>query len=214
MQLTRATELTHEMMQQHGLTQLGWTFKFNRAIKCFGVCYLHRRQIQLSRPLVELNTEERVRDVILHEIAHALVPAGVHHGPVWKRMAIKIGAIPKTCYDTSKTVEVAGKWQAVCPNCGWISHKPIKPRNVIRFHKQCMLKFRRSGRSMDLLKLTLVYRKVKNDERTVSPDASLLETKAPGKAEVPVTSIRQTRWYPSDGAERPAAIQNTEANTE
>lgn len=90
-----AERLARFLMQQHGLT--GWRFGWDRAKRRFGCCWTQERRITLSRPLVRLNSESEVRDTILHEIAHALVPGG--HTAAWRRKCLEIGAKPDRCFD-------------------------------------------------------------------------------------------------------------------
>ena len=53
------------------------------------------RTISLSSLIVPLCTVDQVRDTVLHEIAHALVGPEHGHDPVWKKMAVKLGALPR-----------------------------------------------------------------------------------------------------------------------
>lgn len=97
MQLLRQWELSHVQFQ--------WT----RGKRQFGAAVFHgkKRTLRLSRPLVELNSEEEVRDVILHEIAHFLAGHEAGHGPLWKRYAVLVGARPERCNTTAATPEPA-----------------------------------------------------------------------------------------------------------
>ena len=81
-------------MEAHGLAD--WRFQFDRAKRRFGCCWSSRKMITLSRPLTFLNEVDEVRDTILHEIAHALVPGG--HTRAWRRKCIEIGAVPRRCF--------------------------------------------------------------------------------------------------------------------
>ena len=86
-------------MAQHGL--LGWVFKFNRRKRQMGICFYPHQgrpgRIELSIYFVEKNSEEEIRDTILHEIAHALVGPKHAHDAVWRAKYIEIGAVPKRC---------------------------------------------------------------------------------------------------------------------
>lgn len=76
----------------HGLYP-SWTFTFDRAKTRYGCCHHSINAITLSKYLV-LNpaTPMRViKNVILHEIAHALVGFQEGHGDVWRQCAINIG---------------------------------------------------------------------------------------------------------------------------
>jgi len=126
MTLAEISRKANELMNLHGLTQKGWSFKFDHAVRRLGCCKHSQRLITMSRSLSDLNKDshaEKLVDTLLHEIAHALTRErygrGVQaHGWEWKRMCIEIGANPERCYDASKIETVQGKYVYVCPNCG------------------------------------------------------------------------------------------------
>ena len=68
-------------LREHGLTQKGWTFRWDRAVRRFGICNYSKKRITVSRTLAALNDFAKSEDTVLHEIAHALVGRGVGHGP-------------------------------------------------------------------------------------------------------------------------------------
>lgn len=105
--LDQAQALALELMDQHGLLDNGWRFRWSNAKRAMGSASIRKspssrtgsatevKTLALSRFLVKLNPASEVRDTILHEIAHAL--AGIEHGHdhVWKAACRKIGAEPK-----------------------------------------------------------------------------------------------------------------------
>ena len=128
--LKDAEILAKQLMQQHGLTEIGWRFEFDNAKRRFGVCNYTAKIIGLSRSLVELNDEARVRNTILHEIAHALTP-GHGHDRVWSRKAREIGSDGERCYKSQLVETPSAKYQAVCNTCGH-THKRHKTTNRSR----------------------------------------------------------------------------------
>lgn len=90
-----AYDMGRRLLDQHGLQQ--WHLTFDRAKRRAGVCRFRDTTISLSRHAVGLQTEEQVRETVLHEIAHAKAGPGAGHGPVWKRMAAAVGAEPVRC---------------------------------------------------------------------------------------------------------------------
>lgn len=112
-------------MTEHGLIQQGWTFKFDSAKRRFGVCKYRPKVIGLSSHLTELNDIERVRNTILHEIAHALVGASHGHDNVWRRKAIEIGCDGERCCDVRAVVTPESRYIAICPTCNH-THKRHK----------------------------------------------------------------------------------------
>ena len=78
MTLTEARQLAHDLMRLHKVPAV-WSFQFDHSKVRFGKCNYTKKEISLSRHLVQLNSEAEVRDTILHEIAHALAPRGAGH---------------------------------------------------------------------------------------------------------------------------------------
>jgi predicted SprT family Zn-dependent metalloprotease len=117
MDIKKAEKLAHALMQEHGLIKEGWQFRWDKAKRRFGQCVYGKRHIKLSRALSAINTEEDVRDTILHEIAHGLTGTGHGHDNVWKAQCIKVGARPERCYDSRKVATIRGSWVATCPGC-------------------------------------------------------------------------------------------------
>ncbi len=117
MDIREANALASRLMNEHGLFDKGWTFEFDRSIKRMGLCSYRRKVISVSKPLAEVNSEETVRDTILHEIAHVLAGAIAGHGCVWKLLAKSIGAIPEACCKLANIVQVETAWQGTCLDC-------------------------------------------------------------------------------------------------
>lgn len=105
MNSAQSLQLLKHSLNQHGLHD--WTGKLDNARRRFGLCDFKNRCISISRPLCELNSDDEVRDTILHEIAHALawVRHGVNcgHDKRWKSICTEIGARPEACYDNEVT---------------------------------------------------------------------------------------------------------------
>lgn len=115
MNCAAAEKLARELMDKHGLT--GWRFRWTSNKARFGSANHALRIVALSRVLAELNSEDLVRDTILHEIAHALVPAKHGHDATWKAKAVEIGACPQARYGDEVTLPPA-MYVAVCVGCG------------------------------------------------------------------------------------------------
>lgn len=107
--------MMRDLMREHGLT--GWRFEFDNSVRRFGCCKHGRRTLTLSRALTYKNEVSIVRNVMLHEIAHALVGAGHGHDWTWKRTARAIGCTGDRCYDESQVVTVEAPWIGTCGNC-------------------------------------------------------------------------------------------------
>src|SRR5690606_31200865 len=94
-----------------------WQFEFDNAVRRFGCCHWRAKKITLSRKLVQLNDEARVRNTILHEIAHALCGARVGHGRQWVQMAKAIGCDGNRLYSMAVVETPKRKYQGTCPSC-------------------------------------------------------------------------------------------------
>jgi len=116
-------------MEREGLITEGWTFGFNKRKIHLGYCWYSMKKISLSLHFVTHNEAEQVREIILHEIAHALTNHDKgHHGPLWAAECKRLG-IPATIQYSC--VMPSGKWTASCKECGkgYTRHyKPTKRR--------------------------------------------------------------------------------------
>jgi predicted SprT family Zn-dependent metalloprotease len=112
-----------EQMEKWELTEQGWSFVWDtRAVRRYGQYRYRSKEIGITKKLANINTIEETKDVVLHEIAHALVGRGHGHDFVWKRMCRKVGAKPERCYtpeDRGGTVKtIKGKYKLVNKDTG------------------------------------------------------------------------------------------------
>lgn len=91
MEAQAARSLALAMMTEHGLIAKGWSFAFDRAKSRLGATKYHIKTITLSPYVVAYSTEYQVRQTMLHEIAHALLPIDAGHGAEWKALAARLG---------------------------------------------------------------------------------------------------------------------------
>lgn len=92
-------QYAEEQLEIYGLKEEGWVFVWDtKAIKRYGQCRYRKREIGITQKLALINDFERTQDVVLHEIAHALVGAGHGHNQVWKDKCVEIGANPQQYY--------------------------------------------------------------------------------------------------------------------
>lgn len=144
MNTSDAGQLARSLMNEHGLGHV--PFRFNRRLRYFGLCKSKAgvvTAIELSAPLVELNSEEQVRDTILHEIAHARAGHAAGHGIVWQVQARALGCNAER-YCGADTIMPQGKYQASC-NCPDLTHSMFRaPRRSLRCrHCKVALDFRK-----------------------------------------------------------------------
>lgn len=137
MNVNKAFKIACELLEQHGLMDRGWSVCLDNAKRRFGQCRYRVKEISLSRPLIEINKPERVKDTILHEIAHALVGPGNGHNSVWKAKCIEVGCAPVRCYTSKNTTIVEGRYKAICTECGMVHYRHRKPANRSRIACIC-----------------------------------------------------------------------------
>lgn len=128
------TMLARELMSQHGLHD--WTFRISRAIRTLGTCDHSTKMIEYSSHYLDQPWSE-ITDTILHEIAHALIPAKHGHDSVWKAKCREIGARPVRCATHITADPVKPKFYLQCPGCKrkWYRHR-IK-RKLIGARSRC-----------------------------------------------------------------------------
>lgn len=78
-------------MKKHGLIKKGWTFEFDRAVRRLGQCDSAKKQITISKHFTGAANEDEFEQALLHEIAHALLPASAGHSWDWRLKAREIG---------------------------------------------------------------------------------------------------------------------------
>src|SRR5271165_2054189 len=112
-------------MRLHGL--VGWKIEVvDEGKKHYAYCYSRKKKIQLSEHFLTYCDASQLVDVVLHEIAHALLPPKEMHGELWKQKCVEIGAKP------SRLVEfnTPDRYQTFCPNCGRFITRSKKPSTV------------------------------------------------------------------------------------
>lgn len=105
-------QMAAELFRIHGLHE--WSFDFDRARTRAGLCNYRERRISLSRHYVAISSPQDAEQVLLHEIAHALVGKSHGHGGVWRAKASSIGYLHQKI-DGRPIAEQAAPWLGVCP---------------------------------------------------------------------------------------------------
>ena len=107
------TRLAEELLAEH-LPGGGWTFAFDHAKRRAGACDYTRRRITVSRYLTAKTDEDDVRQILLHEIAHALAGHAAAHGPRWRAAGRRIGYTGERLHSGPIAHERAA-WFGTCP---------------------------------------------------------------------------------------------------
>lgn len=138
MQLSDVSDMAHELFDKYAMAtamyapgvfgkQRRYLFRddarfyemqWSRAKRRLGACHYDIPAIKVSKPLAELNSLDTMRDVVLHEIAHAQVGPGHGHGEVWRRAARSLGALDRACQPATLP---EAPWRLVC-DCGGLNH--------------------------------------------------------------------------------------------
>lgn len=108
-----ATSLIYKHLEDDN-GDVWWVFEWDQAIRRFGATHFRDKRITLSERLTFLNSEDQVRDTILHEIAHALAGPNEGHGKVWKVLAKSIGCSGERCYSSADVVKPRPKFVGTC----------------------------------------------------------------------------------------------------
>lgn len=160
MKLQEAERLAKKLIAKH-CTE--FVFKWDNAKCRFGQCNHYKKEISLSKKLVKINSEERVKDTILHEIAHALTP-GNNHNKIWKAKCLSLGGNGEIYISLKKTNTITPKYKYECPNCGKkiFQHKKTNKKSAC---SNCCRKFNFGKYSKEyIFKYTGIASKEEYDE--------------------------------------------------
>ena len=90
MELIEAQRLCLSLMTSHGLVQDGWKFVYSESRTIMGECKYSTKTISVSSLTAAHSTAEEIRQLMLHEIAHAFT-FGDNHGKRWEKKARELG---------------------------------------------------------------------------------------------------------------------------
>lgn len=102
------------LLETHRLTR--WTFKLDHSTRRAGCCNYRDRTISISYELARTATDAEIREVLLHEIAHALAGRKHHHDAHWKKVAQEIGCSGARCHTLQFS---APRYHISCENHCW-----------------------------------------------------------------------------------------------
>lgn len=195
MKLEDARRHTIQLMEDHGLTQQGWTFGWMNAKRTLGRCYYGRLLIVLSRPFVEMNDLPTVEQTILHEIAHALAGYNAGHGIEWQNVARSIGVKnPAAKCGPGEVVMPEGRYKATCSTCQGVWHRHRMTKKMLRGEfacSRCCRKFN-GGKWSEQFVLHYV------DTHQAAPESTLVAAQGSTVVETPEDAPRASESV-SDG---------------
>lgn len=113
-----------------------------------GVCSFRGKYIGLSLRAVDYLDDDKLKDTILHEVAHVLAGHVGHfkHGATWKQFCRYLGAVPKAKYsltedDVARLLgaddSAGAKYYLKCNECGLKTVFYRKPRRQFQ-HYHCV----------------------------------------------------------------------------
>lgn len=96
--LDQRVKMIRDLMDYYGLKD--WLIRIKKGRKYarkffIGRCCYNLKVLSFSRTCLMNLVEDEILDTALHEIAHALVKAGKHHGVEWQAKARELGVAPK-----------------------------------------------------------------------------------------------------------------------
>jgi predicted SprT family Zn-dependent metalloprotease len=124
MDIQEAQKLMDDLLAKHALYD--WQGRIKRFKQSLAKCYFDPKVIALSSYFVEQMPVSEVKDVILHEIAHALMGKGSGHRRPWKQKCIEVGCKPERIYK-GESIKVPYKWKITCVKCGEVIYRHRRP---------------------------------------------------------------------------------------
>lgn len=112
-ELHEVSDMAEQLLSAH-LGPGGWTFGFDHARRRAGACDYAKRRITVSRYLAAGFSADDARQVLLHEIAHAIAGHRAAHGPRWKAVAARIGYTGDRVWRGEVHTQAA-PWIGTCP---------------------------------------------------------------------------------------------------
>lgn len=126
------------VLDEHGLSD--WTVRWDRAKRRAGCCVHARRELSFSATLARMYPPDTMRDVVLHEVAHALAGPRHQHDEHWRTIARELGARPQALLPADLP-RPAAAWVGTCPSCGAGKELHSTPRRVVSCGR-CAKEFR------------------------------------------------------------------------
>jgi len=119
-----------------------WVFAFDSGKRRAGICVYTDKQIRLSRHLVMLHAIDDARQVLWHEIAHAICGKAEGHGKNWLATAKGMGYRAEK-FTGNTIAENTATWLGICP-AGHEHYRYRKPTRALSCGK-CSKSFSRAA---------------------------------------------------------------------
>ncbi len=92
MDITEAKKLAKDVATENEI--FGWKIYFGNDDSVGATCWHDIHAIELTESFILDNAKDVCKNLILHEIAHALTGWEAHHNEAWKAKCVEIGARP------------------------------------------------------------------------------------------------------------------------
>jgi predicted SprT family Zn-dependent metalloprotease len=132
-------KIASHLMLKHNIS-CDWSFTFNKSYGNIGQCLYNKKEIQFSKHYLALSIED-ITDIILHEIAHAIVGSKHNHDKVWKAKAIEIGCNGERLFHGVKNVSIPYKYITKCKRCGMVYGRFKSIKNISHSCSVCDSKY-------------------------------------------------------------------------
>jgi hypothetical protein len=134
----RNLDICLDAMEKHGLLGQGWDFTISKTRNIIADCNDVKDVIRMSRMHLELGGEYEVKQVILHEIAHALVGTRYGHNHKWRAKAWEIGVVdPSSTFSVS--YDIPHKIEVKCGVCTKTLQRRQRRMNTTKLNRcYCM----------------------------------------------------------------------------
>lgn len=79
------------LMKKYGLFESGWVFVLHTKLPHVGACTWQYKTLIFNPILLRCASRALIRNTILHEISHAILPTEDHHSDMWKHTFVRMG---------------------------------------------------------------------------------------------------------------------------
>lgn len=94
----RVVEIGRDLAAQHGLAEWEIVVQGHNTNPCLGRCDFESEKLSIETYAADLMSEDEVKGIWLHEIAHALVGPEHDHDAVWEAKCRELGGIESPAY--------------------------------------------------------------------------------------------------------------------
>jgi hypothetical protein len=138
---TEVRKLAHSHLNKAGL--IGWKVVFGNAASKGGSCKYSTKTLRFSRLYIGNLTDAGVRNLITHEVAHAIAGYEADHGPIWAKIHRSLGgdgrlSVAESQIIDMKLIEARRRNYIICLNCKVVVGQSVRPIKVKgKVHRQC-----------------------------------------------------------------------------